>query len=215
MKLLQNFIPLLIILYFTTLHAQDKVMLGAHFGGTHFFQRNDYNGGLSTSALGIATGLSAQMGFTKDIHFALSILYHQKGIENTLILVNPNGFPTGKGVIKYRYDYLEFSFLPRWYISKKPGFFINFGPYIAYLNDSRLISDINDGINTSIVEQNYRLDAGFALGLGFMFSISDMDFISLEARHAGGLIDVYKEKSTYPPSYNHSSVLLLGYQRKL
>ena len=148
---------------------------------------------------GFNIGLFATLPLSSSVALQPELIYTTKGAE----LQYDNAFTAGTA--KFRLNYVEVPLLIKANLTK--NFNVHFGPYAAFLIDSKIT---NEGQNGDInFEQEIdredlnTVDFGVAAGLGF-----DFDSFGIGARYNYGLSTVGKERTyaggtyTFPDSKN-------------
>ena len=148
---------------------------------------------------GFNIGLFATLPLSSSVALQPELIYTTKGAE----LQYDNAFTAGTA--KFRLNYVEVPVLIKANLTK--NFNVHFGPYAAFLVDSKIT---NEGQNGDInFEQEIdredlnTVDFGVAAGLGF-----DFDSFGIGARYNYGLSTVGKERTyaggtyTFPDSKN-------------
>lgn len=142
--------------------------------------------------LGFNLGLFVEMPITSRVSIQPELLYTTKGAE----LKYNNAFAQGTG--KFRLNYIEVPLLLKLNVTK--NFDVHFGPYAAYLIDSKITNeDANGNINfeEDVNEDDLnKLDFGLAAGIGINF-----DGFGIGARYNYGLTTVGKERTFLGQSY--------------
>ncbi|RLD71167.1 MAG: hypothetical protein DRJ10_19665, partial [Bacteroidetes bacterium] len=149
----------------------------ANFNGTD----NPYD---SKSRLGFSGGIHTE--FFSETHFAL--------------VFETNYMPMGMRVkddinnYKLRNEYIQFSLKPRYYINtesiwdNKPGFYIDAGPYAAYLFSSRASGTLNgQEYNKVDMRNDYE---NWDYGISMSFGISALRIFLLEFNYHLGLAEI-------------------------
>lgn len=184
--------------------TQNSTNTGASFG---------FKGGLNLSNMytedvddenalvGFNAGLFLELPISSSLSFQPELLYSTKGAEVTY----DNAFATGTG--KFRLNYIETPLLLKANVTD--NFNIHFGPYFAYLVDSKITNETNGG--TFDFEEEIdnddlnKFDYGLAAGLGI-----DFDGFGIGARYNYGLQTIGKERTflgqtyTFPDGKNSS-----------
>lgn len=148
---------------------------------------------------GFNIGLFAQLPITSSLALQPEVNYTTKGAE----LQYNNAFAQGTG--KFRLNYIEVPVLLKANLTK--NFNVQFGPYAAFLIDSKITNEGQDG-NINFEEEISKddlntMDFGVAAGVGF-----DFDNFGIGARYNYGLTTVGKERTilgqtyTFPDSKN-------------
>ena len=149
--------------------------------------------------IGINIGLFAELPITSSLALQPEVSFTTKGAE----LQYDNAFAQGTG--KFRLNYLEVPLLLKANLTE--NFNVHFGPYAAFLVDSKITNESSDGsynFEDNIDEDDLnKFDYGLAAGIGF-----DFDSFGIGARYNYGLNTVGKERtvlgqtSTFPDSKN-------------
>jgi Outer membrane protein beta-barrel domain len=148
---------------------------------------------------GFNLGLFAELPLTGSVSLQPEVIFTTKGAE----LKYNNAF--AEGTTKFRLNYIEVPLLVK--LNVTDNFNIHFGPYAAFLIDSKITNeDPNGNVN---FEQEIdkddlnKFDYGLAGGIGF-----DFGAFGIGARYNYGLSTVGKERTvlgqtyTYPDSKN-------------
>ncbi|MFV8323102.1 porin family protein [Flavobacterium sp. LS2R12] len=148
---------------------------------------------------GFNIGLFAQLPITSSLSLQPEVSYTTKGAE----LQYNNAFAEGTG--KFRLNYIEVPVLLKANLTK--NFNVQFGPYAAFLVDSKITNESADGsynFEENVNEDDLnKFDFGVAAGVGF-----DFDSFGIGARYNYGLSTVGKERTvlgqtyTFPDSKN-------------
>jgi len=149
--------------------------------------------------MGFNIGLFAELPITSRLALQPEVSFTTKGAE----LQYDNAFAQGTG--KFRLNYLEVPLLLKANLTE--NFNVHFGPYAAFLVDSKITNESSDGsynFEDNIDEDDLnKFDYGLAAGIGF-----DFDSFGIGARYNYGLNTVGKERtvlgqtSTFPDSKN-------------
>lgn len=148
---------------------------------------------------GFNVGLFATLPISSSLAIQPELNYTTKGAE----LQYDNLF--AQGTAKFRLNYVEVPVLIKANLTK--NFNVHFGPYAAFLIDSKITNEGQDGninFEESIDKDDLNtVDVGVAAGVGF-----DFDTFGIGARYNYGLTTVGKERNfaggtyTFPDSKN-------------
>lgn len=148
---------------------------------------------------GFNVGLFATLPLSSSVALQPELIYSTKGAE----LQYDNLF--AQGTAKFRLNYIEVPVLIKANLTK--NFNIHFGPYAAFLVDSKITNQGQDGninFEQEIDKEDLNtVDYGVAAGVGF-----DFDSFGIGARYNYGLSTVGKERTfagstyTFPDSKN-------------
>src|SRR5688572_9457275 len=114
-----------------------------------------------SSKISFASGLFIQYHFKKGISLVTGPAYENKGSKIKESQVYDDlGNPIGIGEGRTEYHYLTFPLLVRKWFGNKDMFFINTGPYLAYLIKQTSKIKINNGPTSTIdnTENDRRMD---------------------------------------------------------
>ena len=149
--------------------------------------------------MGFNIGLFAELPITSSLALQPEVSFSTKGAE----LQYDNAFAQGTG--KFRLNYLEVPLLLKANLTE--NFNVLFGPYAAFLVDSKITNESSDGsynFEDNIDEDDLnKFDYGLAAGIGFNF-----ESFGIGARYNYGLNTVGKERTvigqtfTFPDSKN-------------
>lgn len=149
--------------------------------------------------LGFNLGVFMEMPITSRISLQPEIIYTTKGAE----LEYDNATVQGTG--KFKLNYIELPLLMKFNLTD--NFNVHFGPYAAYLIDSKITNEDENG-NINFEQEIDKDDLNkFDLGLAGGFGI-DFDGFGIGARYNYGLTTVGKERTvlgqtyTFPDSKN-------------
>ncbi|MGE5944447.1 MAG: porin family protein [Flavobacteriales bacterium] len=167
--------------------AQFGVKGGVNFSNMYTDDVDDDNMLTSFNA-----GLFVNLPISDMLSIQPEVLYSRKGSE----LSYDNVFATGTA--KFKLNYIEVPVLLK--VNVTDNFNLHAGPYFAYLIDSQITNETNDG--TFDFEDNFdnddfnKFDAGLSAGLGF-----DFDSFGIGARYNYGLTTVGKERTVGGDTY--------------
>ena len=142
--------------------------------------------------VGLNIGLYGNMPLSSSVSFQPEFNFTTKGSEVTY----NNIFDSGTR--KFTLSYLEVPMLFKANIT--PNFNLHFGPYFAFLVDSKIKNVSSDGSATftDLDEDDFnRFDAGLSGGLGF-----DFNDIGIGLRYNYGLTTVGKDQQIGGTTYN-------------
>ncbi|MES2748633.1 MAG: porin family protein [Bacteroidota bacterium] len=141
--------------------------------------------------LGFNVGMFVELPVTSSISLQPELSFSTKGSEVTY----SNVF--AEGTSKFRLTYIEAPLLLRANITN--NFNIHFGPYVAYLVDSKITNESSTGATSEedINEDDLnRFDFGLAAGIGLQFG-----GVGIGARYNYGLTTVGKERTVLGETY--------------
>jgi hypothetical protein len=177
-------------------------------GGVNLSNLDTQNVESNNSLTGFNLGIFGKIPITESLAIQPELLYTTKGAK----LTYNNYFVNGPA--EFNLNYIELPVLL--VINITPNFNIHGGPYVAYLLDSNVTSNVQGtffDIQNNISNEDYnRFDTGLAVGLGF-----DIKHFGLGARYNYGLQKVGKERNflgtnyTFPDGKNSVINLYLSY----
>ena len=159
-----------------------------------------------------AAGAFVQWNLDQQFSIRVPLLFERKGsrVENGALLSGQEA--------TIRYSYLTLPVLFRLNVGdKKLRYFLNAGPYLAYLLDLGMYSEgepVSDNFTTT--KSFKKFDAGISGGIGVSLPIKDHFTLSLEVRNNLGLMNI-----SDLPVYGDGSIktnvtqLLLGVSYKM
>jgi hypothetical protein len=101
----------------------------------------------------------------------------------------------------YSINYITVPIMANWHFSKKRNWYLNFGPYIGFLQDAQ-----NDLKGNSIEEELNDTDLGLAFGIGVKIPINDHLKFFFEADRQSGFTNIFNNYSSYDNFYNYDDI---------
>lgn len=202
------FLVIFLSVSYLSLGQNNKFSIGAEGGPSLIFLYGDND--KTHLWIGFSGGSSFQCNFNKTISLYTSISYERKGFSDRIMLTNNIGQPIGNFRMYANYDYLTMPVLFRATFGEKISFFMNTGPYVAFLlKNTTIIKNPNDPIKTNSTENFKRIDMGFTIGMGISIPVENNLAITIEARDNIGLLNTIKPEfqGTFK---TQSTNLLLG-----
>ena len=152
------------------------------------------SGNLSTDTrVGLNAGVGAEYYFSDSWSIKAKALYDQKGWAN--------GF-YGNTTTDYKLDYVTMPVLANWHFGRTKNWYLNFGPYIAFLVSAKTSVngvDVKSFFNST--------DAGLDLGIGVKIPVSENAKFFIEFNGQGGVANMASSGSTIR---NSTSALNIG-----
>ena len=143
---------------------------------------------------GFNLGAFVELPLTTSLSFQPEISYTTKGAENEY------NNATASGRVKFRLNYIEVPVLLKFNITS--GFNVHFGPYAAFLIDSKITNEDSDGsinFEDEVDDDDLnKIDFGLAAGIGI-----DFGNIGIGARYNYGLTTVGKEREVLGTTYTY------------
>lgn len=165
-------------------------------------------------------GLHFEYQIKDKLSFKLELTYERKSqkADNYIELRNVDGFAESYNFTsKKNYDYLVLPVMLKYNFNDKNSFYVNGGPFVAFLIKSNLTNDLQniDGFNNDPVETtnlNNKTDFGLSIGLGKTIEINDRNSIFIEIRENLGLANTSKNKVWGNGEVKTNSLnLIIGY----
>lgn len=166
--------------------------------------------------VGYAQGVSFQYRFTEWFALRSGVTLERKGAKSTITVTNAENEPIGFVNLKHHFDYLSLPILARFSWGGSTRFFVNAGPYLAYLLQAKNDVEANafgvGGLLPKKITDNFdRLDWGLTSGLGLTFELNRDLLMSIEARNKLGLNDITTANSSDDVTFfNLSTQMLIG-----
>ena len=170
------------------------------------------------TAFGFGGGAFLQYNFNQNFSLRTNIAFERKGSSFRAQSYDINGNLIGTVTRKENFDYLTMPLLIRATMGKKINYFVNTGPYFAYLLKQTTVNKGDNIPNTSTDNTLFfqPFDAGISLGLGISIPIKTKFAISFEARNNLGLFNISKGPIINNGSINtNASNFMLGLAYKL
>lgn len=202
------FIVVCFVSFFHLSYAQtvSKISFGAQGGaGVSSFQ------GLLEPGLGYNGGLTFSYKFADRFSVQSGINYDHKQSWDEILVVNDDREPLYNANIKHSFEFVSVPVLANFNFGNKLTYFVNAGPYFAYLLKQKMIQ--NDELQNTVQETTNtgsynRLEVGFSLGAGLAIPINDNLNLSISLQNNLGLNSLSKPAgSTFK---TNSTLLLLG-----
>ncbi len=85
-------------------------------------------------------------------------------------------------------NYLSLPLQANWHFGKNRNWFLNFGPYAAFLLSAN--SELSDGQEIDVKDFVSKMDIGFGVGIGYKFDVSENLQLSIDYQGYGGFINI-------------------------
>jgi hypothetical protein len=220
-------ILVLLVLFSVFAYAQTgKIRFGVHAGLNYSGLRGytipanieaQYE---ESAAFGYLGGVSLTYPLKEKISLRVELNYERKTqkADNTIEIRNSFEEPAQRYSFtsKRHYDYLVLPILLQYRFTDKNSFFVHGGPFVGYLLNATLTSDLNapelDNSDVDLSDDYKKLDYGLTIGLGKNFDIGNQNSLHVEIRNNLGLakinaIDVWNGGDVRTNSLN----FILGY----
>ena len=166
----------LLVIINTTAQSKGDVSIAPQLGInlTNYFS-TDYSYDLRVAP---SVGVIGDYYFGNRWSFRTGLLYDPMGVKDD-----------------YGYtDKLSYITLPlnaNWHFGRNRNWYLNFGPSLSFLISAK--SDYEGEGNTDIKDFISPVDLGIALGIGYIFNVSDSTQFFIDYQGYGGFINVDKE----------------------
>jgi hypothetical protein len=176
--------------------AQTSPKFGIKAGANYTKFSGDNLGDIEYK-FGFVGGLAANFGLSESLSIQPELLYSMKGAEL-------KGAPLDD--FNFKLNYLELPILFRYTLSDGKGPFLQAGPQIGYLINSK-VSD-GDGNEYKIDNDNFqKMELGYVAAIGYQLQSG----LSIEGRFNGGINSIGKDDESYDQQRNRVFSLQLGY----
>lgn len=132
--------------------------------------------------------LKIELNYERKSQKAANNIYIRQNFDDPMIEYNFTS--------KRHYDYLIVPILLKYNFTNKDSFYLNSGPFIGFLLQSKFTNDLNvSGFGSSDVvttKNNKKTDFGWSFGLGRNFDLKNKKTINLEIRENLGLTNTSK-----------------------
>jgi hypothetical protein len=163
------------------------------------------------AGLGYAGGLTIDYKITDIISVKTGINYDYKQAWDNILVLDSVQEPLYSANIKHSYEFLNMPILMNFKFGNKISYYVNAGPYFAFLlKQTMLVNDeiLNSTIETENTDSYRRLEIGLTVGAGVLIPLNDKFGLSLGLRNNLGLNSLSKpEGSTFK---TNSTLLLAG-----
>jgi len=181
--------------------------------------------------LGINPMITVQYNFTPHFSLRTGLGLQQQGyyfsepILTSSSIDPKTGFPNANGSIinQFTVNYGMLPIMAKYkFGNDRFGFFVEGGPYVAYMASASQFIRVNDSTGTHVFTNNVtneykRVDIGASLGIGLEKSITEHLGLILEISGNFGFSDIMNRSSSFEPPFttNQSANLLLGLTWKM
>lgn len=201
----KGIVVLFVLFSLFTFAQTTKVRFGVHAGLNYSGLRgytipaditSQYD---ESAAFGYLGGISLTYPLKEKVSFRVELNYERKTQKADNIVEIRNSFEEPAQLYNFtskrHFDYLVMPILLHYQFTDKNSFFVNGGPFVGYLLNATLTSDLNvPELNADVdLSNDYKkLDYGFTVGLGKHFNIGSQNSIHLEIRNNLGLAKINK-----------------------
>jgi hypothetical protein len=174
-----------------------KFNIGIEAGpGFTYLRGNEFSNDYNKIAIGgYSFGFTFQYNFSKVLSFKSNIDYEKKGAIDHIPATDDNGTQIGTLTFHENFNYFAIPLLLQLCKGNNIKFYLNAGPYIAYLIQQNSVMEEFNEFQELRLEQteNYnRIDYGLAAGLGFEVPIKDKLSLTMALRNKLGFHNVSK-----------------------
>lgn len=170
--------------------SQNNIRIGATTGATLSKYRGNDIIEKSDAGIGFSVGMSFAYAFNENWALQTNVNYARKQFSQTVKAFVLFDFEEETIDIKTHYDYLELPVLVKYNLGSSKRFFVNGGPFLAYLLAAK--SKTENFPSTDISETHNKLDLGLSLGVGATFHLNSKQDLSIELRDNLGLLNISK-----------------------
>ncbi|MDP4935213.1 MAG: PorT family protein [Salibacteraceae bacterium] len=188
-----NLVFIILILSSFSLQAQSKKFEFGINGGLSFRQvTSKYPLDNNRISLGFTSGLLAEYHWLEKGSILVNPSFQRKGATSKTVFTDQFGQSTGVRKTMADFNYIVLPILLRKY-NKTHHFFMNIGPYIAFLANQRLRDSEVNGLPSSSV--NYTsfynpIDFGLTAGFGAKIPIKEHFHFTAELQSSVGISNV-------------------------
>lgn len=134
------------------------------------------------------TGTGLNVAFSADYYFSNrwsikgKLMYDQKGCNDVYLYTDTDEYYTN-----FNLNYLTIPVMANWHFGKKRQWYLNFGPYAAFLLNAEETQgglDLKDGFNST--------DFGLEVGIGVKIPLNDQLKLFVEYEDSAGFSDISK-----------------------
>jgi hypothetical protein len=206
-KMSKKFILLLIfgILYSNLINAQNEIRIGVNIGGTYSKFREKEKIEIANTRIDFLLGVSFEYNLQKNLSIKTNINYEPKSYSQ-------KGYDFQTGLISNErrkiniFNYLSFPILIKYKFGNSRSFFIEGGPFIGHLLNSKYeYNDLPDLERTSL---NQKTDFGLSIGIGKIFQLNDKSNINIQLRENLGLPNISKDQNIETRKTNSLNLIL-------
>lgn len=184
---------------------------------------NSFTNEHNKPACGFSTAITFQYNFQKILSLRTDIAFERKGslFPYNFIATDQNGSNIGSVILKEsnNYDYLTIPLLLRATFGDKIKIFVNAGPYLGALLQSKTITRSNGGEMygfpaKTVANESHnlnRFDIGITTGVGLQLPLNEGFAISFEVRNNSGLYNITKQFPGSIALKNNSTNFLFGF----
>ena len=202
--------------------AQNKVKIGVNSGLTYSnFRGNDTPVTGKKYGLDFMGGISLEYSLSEKLSIKTNLTYDKKtGIVKSNYMYQPS-FDSPSIVVNQKvrniYNYLTIPILIKYNFGKNNSYFVNGGPFIGFLLNSKL-KDVskqtpsNFDYDQDTTDLNKKTDYGLSYGFGKLIPLNEKNDLVIELRQNLGLVNtsdvfVYNNGEIKTNSFN----LILGW----
>ncbi len=212
---MKKLVTICLTLFSSALFAQNKssdhsFTYGVRIAGNLANISTDSSSG-SSSLIGLAAGVFAELPISGQLYFAPEINYSLKGSKQSLN-ISVNGINFGLEE-KFKLNYISIPLLLKYKFPSSGNFSVFLGPEVSFLVSNKLTATTSANGQSATNSSTFKdqgvsvntLELGVDLGIQYYFS----SHIGVDLRYGLGLTDVTKDLGK-----NKNSVLQLGVSYK-
>jgi len=175
-------------LSFTVLSQNLKI--GIEGGASYTNLRGNSIAEKSESLFSHLIGVYGEFPISEQVFLKGGLNYERKGSKIDSRIDDYNGIPLESYTINNSYNYLTLPILIKYQFNGQVKFFINGGPYVGYLLNSKSKTKSTNDYDTSYLYK--KIDFGLVAGVGMLIPFNDNFQFSLEIRDNLGVINISK-----------------------
>lgn len=145
--------------------------------------------------ISLAGGVIGEYYFSDRWSLRSGLLYDAMGAEDDFDNID-------------KLNYLNIPLQANWHFGKNRNWFLNFGPYAAFLLSAK--SELSDGEEIDIKDFVSKMDIGLGIGIGYKFDLSENLQLSIDYQGYGGFINVDDSESLPFDITNSRSAFNIG-----
>ena len=169
-------------IFFTSISfAQADILIGINGGATYSNIRGNTLSDMGDAGFDFLIGGAAEFPISEKFSIKTNLNYERKSRS-----VNNPQFQNAE--VRSTFSYLSLPVLAKYSFGSSNDFYINGGPFVAFLLNAKSKSD---GFPSStFTDLNKTTDVGFSIGFGKRFNVSDQNYLDLEIRNNLGLVNI-------------------------
>lgn len=164
MKKIKTTLVIVIILFSNICFSQNEINIGVNVGATLSEFRGNELIDKSNPNISFLLGVSFEYFLNENLSLKSNLNYERKSFSNKSNFTDEFGLPISKIKVNSNYDYLVLPVLIKYVISNSNNLFINGGPFIGYLLNTKSTS--KEYSSENFTHLNKKIDIGLSFGVG-------------------------------------------------